>query len=231
MCTGFVKRGGDLVVGYNLDLAEGAWDYKVYARNDMFYIGIKVGSTIYKTHGVNKNGNFGNLPYMNGPVGDVLHRGAKYQRIDLLVNDYISARLDYDDLLSAAKTKEMVNVPGASMHSLFFDAEGRILLVEPGLGFREIHDDFAVISNFPLLGKLEDPPPVWYGIERYDRGVELLRETGDDFSAADGMALLQQLTQTGQWATRVSFVYSKNENAVYYVRNNDFGNVMKHSFK
>lgn len=230
MCLGFVKKGRDLIAGYNLDLAVGAWDYQVYAKKDLFYIGIKVGSTVYKTHGVNKNGNFGNLPYMNDPAVGGYRRGKDYQRIDLLVNDYISAKISYRDVLETVKSKRLVNVPNASMHALLCNADGDLLLLEPGLGYQEIHADFAVVSNFPLLEQVDDLSPAWYGKDRYDRACELLTGSDDTFSAMDGLHLLQETRQEGEWATRVSFVYSGNENAVYYVRYNDDANVQKHVF-
>lgn len=231
MCTGFIKKGEDLILGFNTDLAEGVWDYRVYARPDMFYVGIKVGSTVYKCHGVNKNGNFGNLPYMNDPAKGVYRRGKDYQRIDLLVNDYIAGKRSLAGIQAVAAEKEIVNIPGASMHALLCDHAGNALLMEPGIGCREIEDDYAVISNFPLLEEVEDLSKAWYGKNRYDKGTAVLRSSGAAFSAMDGMRLLETLKQEGEWATRVSFVYSRNENAVYYALNNDFANMQKHVFK
>ena len=53
-------------------------------------------------------------------------------------------------------------------------------------------------------------------VDRYDAALSILRESGDDFSARDALKLLDAVKQTGHWGTRVSFVYSGNENAVYY---------------
>ena len=38
------------------------------------------------------------------------------------------------------------------------------------------------------------------------------------------------MCQEGIWATRVSFVYSAEENAVYYVQNNNFSQIGKYEF-
>ena len=43
MCTGFIKKGNDVVFGFNMDLSDGLWDFKVYPKKDMFYVGFKVG--------------------------------------------------------------------------------------------------------------------------------------------------------------------------------------------
>lgn len=229
MCTGFVKRGDDVICGYNLDMGVGVWDYKVYAKKDMFYVGIRIGSRIYKTHGVNANGNFGNLPYMNGPAADTYRRG-RTQRIDLLTDSYISARLTYGQLLATVRERETVNVPNVSMHSLAADREGHMLLIEPGNGYREITDSYAVISNFPILAPPADFTLPWYGKERYDRAEKALAESGADFSAADGLRLLRELRQEGEWATRLSFVYSRNENAVHYALEPALDTVIRHAF-
>lgn len=231
MCTGFVKKGRDVIAGYNLDMGLGVWDYGMYIRKNMFYIGIKVGKTVYKTHGVNKNGNFANLPYMNGTPETALHRGAGYKRIDLLVNDFIAGKTSYNDILRDVRSKTIVNLPSLSMHSLISDASGHMLLVEPGSGYREIADSYAAVSNFPVISLPKNFSLPWYGRERYNTCEEILKNSGEDFSAADGIELLRKCVQTGEWATRVSFVYSRNENAVYYTYNGDFAHVMKHTFE
>ncbi len=63
MCTGFIKRGRDIFFGFNMDLSDGLWDFQVYPKKDMFYVGIKVNGKVYKTHGVNSSGQFANMPY------------------------------------------------------------------------------------------------------------------------------------------------------------------------
>ena len=71
----------------------------------------------------------------------------------------------------------------------------------------------------------------YYGKDRYDRAMELLRSSNDDFSVSDGLKLLEAVKQVGTWATRVSFVYSRNENAVYYAIEGDFENIKKHQLQ
>ena len=50
------------------------------------------------------------------------------------------------------------------------------------------------------------------------------------FFVAEAFQILKSVKQEGIWATRVSFVYSVNENRVYYVENNDFEYVTKYQF-
>ena len=227
MCTGFMKKGEDLLYGFNLDIDPAVWNFSLYKNKEIFTVGIKVGSTLYYTHGVNRHGRFSDLPYMNGE--DIpAEKGKKRERIDLLTNRYLRGQYSFDDVYKIVRDKALVNVPGGSMHSLIGDENGRALLVEPGYGFREITGDHAVISNFPILATLSDYDNPFYGKDRYDKAKEILEKSPASFSAMDGMKLLENVKQEGPWGTKVSFVYSKNENAVYYCLNGNFEHIEKH---
>lgn len=225
MCTGFIKKGKDTIFGFNMDLPDGLWDFKLYPRKDMFYVGIKVKGKIYKTHGVNSRGQFADMPYMNAMGCGQYRRGKAYQRLDLLVDGYIAGKLNCQDVAEACRTHTIVNVPDCSMHTLFGDAEGRMLLVEPGFEAVELKGDHAVISNFPVLEKPEKLLPEnfdWYGVDRYRKAQEMLRQADDSFGLEEGMAVLEAVSQTQHAPTRVSFVYSVNTNSVRYVLERDF---------
>ena len=116
------------------------------------------------------------------------------------------------------------------MHSLIGDKSGRLLIVEPGYGYREVMENYAVITNFPVLAGLTDYSNPFYGKNRYDRAVQVLSGSGDDFSVADALKLLSEVSQSGQWGTRISFVYSANENKVYYFLNGDISKTETHCF-
>ena len=230
MCTGFIKKGNDLLFGFNLDIDPTVWRFGLYKTPDYFTVGIKVGSTLYFTHGVSKEGHFANLPYMNDSDNGKYRAVKNKERIDLLSDRYIRNKYSFDDVMNIVGTKTIVNIPNGSMHSLIGDAEGHILLVEPGYGFKEITDDYAVITNFPLLIELDDYSSPFYGKDRYDTAVGILSAGGDSFTASDGMKLLSNVKQEGQWATRISFVYSQNEHTVYYCMEGDFDKIETHTF-
>ena len=229
MCTGFIKKGNDIVFGYNLDIDPNVWNYGLYKTKDYFTVGIKVGSTLYFTHGVNKEGNFSNLPYMNGD--ESLNKPtSNKERIDLLTDRYIRNKFSYQDIEEIIKTKSIVNVKNGSMHSLIGDKEGHILLIEPGYGYKQIEGNYGIVTNFPLLTELDDYSNPFYGKDRYDIADEILKNSTDDFSAKDGLRLLQAVKQEGKWGTRISFVYSHNEHTVYYCLDGDFENIEMHRF-
>ena len=104
------------------------------------------------------------------------------------------------------------------------------------------------------------PVPIWQMDERYEQAVkerlsdrfgeleetdlaETLFKTAENAvednlpdylsqlkSVTQAFQILKSVKQEGIWATRVSFVYSVNENRVYYVENNDFEYVTKYQF-
>ena len=220
MCTGFIHRGRDTVFGFNMDLGDGIWPYKVYTEPDGFYVGVMGQDQLYRIHGVNGNGQFANLPYMNAPELGQYAEGPDHYRIDQLVSDYIRGETTYSDVLNLVRTKKIVNLPNLSMHSLIGDADGHVLLVETGLGGKELTEKNAVISNFSLLQdplEIRDEIRGWYGFDRYETVRSMLEEAGDDLSLSDGLKILKAAQQTQYAPTRVSFVYSVNRHTVEYV--------------
>lgn len=229
MCTAFIKKSKDILFAYNLDIDPQAWDYSLVKTNSLFTVAIKVEGITYYTHGVNSLGQFANLPYMNGPVSESV-RPHGSQRLDILVDRYIKGQYRFEDIMEIVSSHIVVNNEGVSMHSLFGDKSGNMLLLEPEFGFKRFEGSYAVATNFPILPKLEDYSNPFFGKRNYDIVEERLKEANDDFDVSDALKLLEKVSQDGQWGTRLSFVYSTNENAVYYVEERNFSNVQKHSF-
>lgn len=260
MCTAFVRRGNDVIVGFNMDINIGAFEYKVFAEKDMFYIGIYTGhmnqvipegvqipepylhieNQYRKVHGVNHKGCFGNQLNVMDFAKARFRLDVNTYMLDQMIDDYISGKCTLDDIIQVANEKDIVNIPmGAvdipnlAFHSLLSDRAGRIMMLEPGNGYSIIHEKYAAMSNFPLLelpGDFVLERFGYYGKDRYDKAMALLRKSTDDFSVEDGLALLDAVKQKDNWATRVSFVYSNNENAVYYALEGDFEHVVRHPF-
>lgn len=241
MCTGFVRKGKDVIVGFNMDINIRAFDYDIVANKEQFYVEIKSGEVVVKAHGINHLGNFAsqlnNMDFTKAPF----RLGKNVVPLYEIVDDYISGKISYNEILKMASEKEIVNMPGQAinmpciaMHSLIADRQGHIMILEPGNGYCVLQGDYAALSNFAFLENPANLTPEnygYYGKDRYDKAMQLLRESNDDFSIQDGLELLKAVRQTGEWATRVSFVYSNNENAVYYVIENDFEHVTRHLFE
>lgn len=230
MCTAIAYKGNDLLYGFNLDIDPDMWQYSVHKTKSVFAIGIMVGKTTYYVHGVNSSGHFGNVPYMNGEAFPV-PRGARRERIDLMSDRYIRGKYSFADIEDILRTKAVVNIPAATMHSLVGNEAGDFLIVEPGYGYKKVEERFAVLTNFPTLTELSDYSNPFYGKDRYDKAFSALSEAGDVFSVEDALRLLHETKQEGQWATRVTFVYSRNRNTVFHFLDGDISHVEAHAFE
>ncbi len=229
MCTAIAYRGNDLLYGFNLDIDPAVWDYSIRKTKNYFAVGITVGKTTYLVHGVNRAGNFGNVPYMNGEVFPV-PKGTKRERIDLMSDRYIRGKYSFADIEKILRTKTLTGIPAATMHSLIGSGAGDFLIAEPGYGWKKVEGLYAVLTNFPVLTELPDYDDPFYGKDRYDRAEAVLSHAGPEFSAEDALRLLAETAQSGQWGTRVSFVWSRNRNTVYFFRDGDASRIETHEF-
>ena len=230
MCTAIAYNGDDLLYGFDLDIDPAVWQFSLHKTRSLFAVGITVSKTTYLVHGVNKNGQFGNVPYMNGEGAPPPH-GMRRERIDLMSDRYIRGRYSFGDIEDILGTKALCSPPAAAMHSLIGSGAGEFLIVEPGYGWKKVGETFAVLTNFPVLAALSEYENPFYGKERYDKAVSVLSRAGKDFSAKDALRLLYDTRQEGPWATRVSFVWSRNENTVYYFLDGDISHIETHEFK
>lgn len=229
MCLAIAYKGNDLLYGFNLDIDPAVWQFSLQKTKNYFAVGVTVGKTTYCVHGVNKNGNFGNTPYMNGE-NIPAPKGLLRERIDLLNDRYIRGKYTFADVENILQTRATVNIPAATMHSLIGNREGDMYIVEPGYGSKKVEENFAVLSNFPVLTELPDYDNPFYGKDRYDRAVSVLETADADFSVGDALRLLSETKQEGKWATRVSFVWSRNRNKVFYFLNGDAAHIATHDF-
>lgn len=260
MCTAFVRYGKDTVCGFNMDINAEAMNWKLLMDENRFAVALPMANPadfvpngtsipseftdseggVLRIHGVNRNGCFA------GQLNNMRSAKAPF-RIEEdcvplyhLVDGFIRGEYALSEVEGLARKKKVVNlpegvvgIPDMGMHALMSDGKGRILVVEPGNGVAAISERYAVMTNFAVLELPGDFTPEnfgYYGKDRYDTALSILRESDDDFSVRDGLRLLDAVKQTGRWGTRVSFVYSGNENAVYYAIEHDFVNIRVHRF-
>lgn len=95
---------------------------------------------------------------------------------------------------------------------------------------RFVYHGHDVITNYSLLKPKSTEKFIVPGDDRYERALEFLSSCQSHFSISDAQALLQVTCQEGKWATRVSFLYSVKEQAVYYTENNNFQEFKKFRF-
>ena len=212
MCTRFVYNGIDKIVGFNFDIDLSVWDHTVITEENRFYIGIKMPDGMYHSfHGINKNGNVGTLLYVHG------NENARY--------------IESEDCITISElTEKFIKAPDATMQAMLSDKKGRVLIIEPGIGYRYEQENFSLITNYSILKPDITKPYIVSGDTRYEVAKKLLAGYDKDFSVNDAFKVLKSVSQKDLWATRVSFVYSTEKNKVYYVLNNDFSNVFEFQF-
>ena len=223
MCTRFVYRGDDTITGFNFEIDLAVWDHKIIAEKDRFYIGIlRPDGVRHSYHGVNRNGNVGTLLYVHGNPEGAYQDSKNCMTIADLTEQFVQAKISFDDALQIVQERKIVYAPDATMQAMLSDRQGRTLIVEPGIGWREDHGRYSLMTNYSVLAPESTRPFLVPGDDRYERAVQLLNT--DAFSA------LQAVRQEGIWATRVSFVYSAKEHTVYYVENNHFSQIERYEF-
>lgn len=223
MCTRFVYYGDDIITGFNFDIDLSVWKHKVIEEKERFYIGIlRPDGTYHSYHGVNRNGNVGTLLYVHGNPAGAYEDSPNYMTIADLTEQFIQAQFSFDDVLQIVKTKKIVYAPDSTMQAMLSDVHGRVLIIEPGIGYREEHKKYSLMTNYSLMKPESTKNYIVPGDDRYEKALKLLVDYNDDFSISDAFTLLHVVRQEGAWATRASFVYSSKEQSVYYVENNQF---------
>ena len=231
MCTRFVYNGDNTVVGFNFDIGLSLWTHTVIAEKDRFFIGIKMPDNEYHSfHGINRNGNVGTLLYVNGNKNGEYREGEGYITVADLTESYIKGEILFDDALNIVQSKKILYAKDATMQAMLSDKNGRVLIIEPGIGYRFEYTKYSLITNYSVLNPEITQPYIVSGDDRFERADKQLKRQNEKFSVADAFSILKLVRQEGLWATRVSFVYSVKENRVYYVLNNDFMNVTEYQF-
>lgn len=231
MCTRLVYHGNNIITGFNFGINLSVWNHRVIEEKERFYIGILRPDGIYHSyHGVNQNGNVGTLLYVHGNPAGAFRDSPDCITIADLAEQFIKAQISFDDALRIVKTKKIIYALDATMQAMLSDAHGRVLIIEPGIGYREEHKKYSLITNYSLLKPKSTKNYIVPGDDRYERALQLLDNYENDFSVSDAFTFLHAVRQEGAWATRVSFVYSVKEHSVYYVENNQFEHIKKFVF-
>lgn len=137
MCTRFVYNGKETIVGFNFDIDLSEWEHTVIAEKDRFFIGIKMSDNKYHSfHGINRNGNVGTLLYVHGNDNAQFCGNESCYTIADLTENFIKGNLSFDDSLEIVKKKKITYAPDTTMQAMFSDRTGRVLIIEPGIGYR-----------------------------------------------------------------------------------------------
>lgn len=167
MCTGFTRRGKDIITGFNFDMNIGGMDYCPVIEKDRVYLGMRLSPEVLAMMPPSvrpKNGirliqrvgagghaagqlmnlNFSKMPERFEP--DMLTN-------DLLTDMFVTDKYSCKQLTELLEKRHVYNIPAdtgtpAALHSLFTDAEGNIVFAEPGNGYAVIRERYFTFANF-----------------------------------------------------------------------------------
>ena len=232
MCTRFIHSGSNVINGFNFDIDLKAWKHKIIKEQDRFYIGILMPDGKYHSFlGINKNGNIGTLLYVHGNEAAQYSSAENCMTIAELMEQYIQGLLSFDEAVEIVKTKKITYAPdGSTMQGMLTDSKGRALVIEPGIGYKIEEKPYSLITNYSVLKPESTKPFIVPGDTRYETAKSALDASNSDFTIKDAWTILKSVHQEGDWATRVSFVYSENDHTVYYAENNSFECLSEYCF-
>ena len=148
MCTRFVYNGNDMITGFNFDIDLAVWKHKVIKEKERFYIGIlRPDGTYHSYHGINRNGNVGTLLYVHDNPAGIYRDNSDCITIADLTEQFIKAQISFDEVLQIVKAKQVTYAPDATMQAMLSDSHGRVLIIEPGIGYKEEHEQYSLITN------------------------------------------------------------------------------------
>ena len=63
-----------------------------------------------------------------------------------LTEQFVQAKISFDDALQIVQERKIVYAPDATMQAMLSDRQGRTLIIEPGIGWRE--DDGCYCAGY-----------------------------------------------------------------------------------
>ena len=110
-----------------------------------------------------------------------------------LTEQFIKAQLSFDEVLQIVQSKEITYAPDATMQAMLSDIQGRTLIIEPGIGYREEHKKYSLLTNYSLLNRESTKDFIVQGDDRYERALQMLENCKNNFSISDAFTLLLSL--------------------------------------
>lgn len=218
MCIRFVYHGDDVITGFNFDIDLSVWKHKVIEEKERFYIGIlRPDGEYHSYHGVNRNGNVGTLLYVHGNSDGAYRDSQNCMTIADLTERFIKAQLSFDEVLQIVKSKNITYAPDATMQAMLSDVYGRVLMIEPGIGYREEQKRYSLITNYSLMKPESTKNFIVQGDDRYERALRFLDRCENSFSVSDAFSLLHSVRQEGAWLPEFP-LFTLRKNSPYIIR-------------
>ena len=136
----------------------------------------------------------------------------------------------FEEVKTIAESGPVYSVPGVTFMSSLTDANGNVLHIIPGQGYKYYEKpEYSVLTNFsPFKGDSEKHP--WMGMDRYQIAQKMLSEASDDFDVEDCFEVLKACSQEA-CPTVVSMVFDTKNREVYWCENRQWEEVKKKSLR
>jgi hypothetical protein len=236
MCTSFVYRKENMLIGMNFD--NDGKDFRIStAKGNGFLVSVKVNNWYFPSIGVNQNGVF-----VNDSIVDSNGEG-KYKRQNdkrwvttSLIQYIMGSDVEFEDIMELLERVEIVNAPNTSTHNLIVDTKGNTCVVEPGRRniFSEVNDsDWCVVTNFPLSDYEEIVPATISGTgsNRYQKVIEEISMLRSPMTVEQGFEILESVKQDGpEWITQLSMIFDGKNRRLFYCLDQRFDEIIEYDF-
>jgi hypothetical protein len=209
MCTSFIHRGQDIIIGMNFD--NNGMKYTIDTKNpNWFIILVDGGHGKSPSFGVDRFGRFFNNLVVNSNGRGLYRRPSKkVTHTTKLITDILNEVICTENLEEYLKGIEVVNMPYWSSHNMICDSNANVWVVEPGRGNISSpakSSPFFVMTNFSLWDHLYEN--VDYDCNRF-KTVTCAFEKSKLVNVETAFSILDTVSQrNGEWVTTFSMVYS-----------------------
>lgn len=231
MCTSFIYRGQDTIIGMNFD--NNGMKHSIDTKNpNWFTVLVDGGRGKSPSFGVDKFGRFFNNLVVNSNGKGLYRRPSKrVTHTNKLIIDILNGVICTESMEEYLKDIEVVNMPDWSSHNMICDYNANVWVVEPGRGNisnSAKSSPFFVMTNFSLWDNLFEN--VECDCTRYKTITSVL-EKAKQVNVETAFGALDTVSQrSGEWVTDFSMVYSKNLRTVYYCFNGNFNERFEYKF-
>ena len=228
MCTSIVTNFKKPIIGWNLDLLNMQWKVETSNDNVSIYI-LDAKEGWLPLFGVNNRGDFVAMPTCY-PFDNRSNKKSENQ-INLLNLDIdiLTKKKTINEALELAKKNLICSVDGITFQAQISSKQGDSLIIVPGQGYKYlVKPKFFVLTNFSPF-KMDKELHPWMGLDRYNKAMEMLKNSSIDFSINDMFSILK-VTSQEICPTIVSMVFDASENTLYWCERREWNNIKVKKF-
>ncbi len=227
MCTSIVVNRRKTIVGWNLDLSD--MEHRVRVAENGVFIEINDKAEGWMPlFGANSRGDFVGMPtcWPHDPRSDPAEGSENVIRLDI---DLLTGKKTLSEIREIAETRPVSSVPGTTFMASLSDADGNVLHVVPGQGYKYYEKpDHAVLTNFSPF-KMDSETHPWMGWDRYRKAESMLADASCGFDVSECFEVLRAVSQE-VCPTVVSMVYDVTERTVYWCEDRRWDEVKVRKF-